>query len=317
MKGIENPKVVIVGAGAVGVTCAYTLLVRGSAREIVLIDLDRERLAGEVADLSHGVAFVPRTEVRAGDYEDCRGAEVVVITAGAKQKPGESRLDLLSKNAAICRDIVRKVASQTSDAVIVVVTNPVDVLTYVAQKASGLPASQVIGSGTVLDSARFRYFISRHCGVNPHNVHAYVIGEHGDSEVGAWSMTHIGGAPVREYCKVCGRGCPAGALDGLMDEVRRSAYHVIEAKGATYYAVSLALDRICTSILRDENSVLTVSTLIDGAYGLSDVCLSLPAVVGARGAGRLVAPELPEDELEALHRSARILKEAIAHVEGG
>jgi len=317
MKQDRKQRVVIIGAGAVGVTSAYTLLVRGTAREIVLVDLDRERLEGEAADLSHGVAFAPRTEVRAGDYDDCTDAAVVIVTAGAKQKPGESRLDLLSRNATICRSIIGEVVSRTSDAVIVVVTNPVDVLTYVAQKASGLPPSQVIGSGTVLDSARFRYFISRHCNVNPHNVHAYVIGEHGDSEVGAWSMTHIGGAAIREYCGTCGRGCPDGALDGLMDEVRQSAYHIIEHKGATYYAVSLALDRIVTSILRDENSVLTVSTLIDGAYGLSDVCLSLPAVVGANGAGRLVAPALPEDELAALHASADVLKEAIAHVEAG
>jgi L-lactate dehydrogenase len=307
-------KVVIVGAGAVGTTFAYALQISGVAREIVLIDVDRKRAEGEVTDLRHGLFFTPSANIRAGDYEDCVGADVVVITAGAKQEPGQTRIDLVQTNAGICKDIVGKIMHKTCEPILLMVTNPVDVLTYAALQYSGLPRERVIGSGTVLDSARFRYLLSRHCRVNPHNVHAYVLGEHGDSEVATWSMTHIAGMPMNEYCAVCGRECSESEREGIADRVRDSAYHIIDAKGGTNYAVGLALVRIATSILRDENSVLTVSTLLEGELGIEDVCLSIPAIVNRTGAERIVPASLSDDELAALRSSAQALKKVLRDI---
>lgn len=309
---MQKRKVVIVGAGAVGVTFAYTLQLSGIAREIVLIDLDKKRLAGEVDDLNHGLFFVPPVEIRMGDYPDCKGADVVVITAGAKQKPGESRLDLLKRNAGIIRDICGRIVENNREIVLVMVTNPVDVLTYVALKASGLPKERVIGSGTVLDSARFRYMLSRNCGVDSRNVHAYVLGEHGDSEVAVWSMIHMSGVPLENLCLSCPkRSCKDQKKEEITRAVRESAYHVIEAKGATYYAVSLALRRIVEAILRDEKSFLTVSSLVEGPYGIQDVCLSLPTIIGAGGAERVIGPPLTQEEQRGLIHSAEVLRDSI------
>ena len=307
-------KVVIVGAGAVGTTFAYALQIGGAAREIVLIDADKKRVEGEVMDLNHGLFFTPPVDIRAGDYADCAGARVVVIAAGVKQKPGQSRLSLTGQNVRICHSIVDSILQHTREAILLVVSNPVDVLTYAALKASGLPPEQVIGSGTVLDSARFRYLLSRHCGVDPHNVHAYVIGEHGDSELAAWSMTHIAGARMEEYCPVCERNCPDSERAEIAEQVRQSAYHIIDAKGATCYGVGLALEKIVRSILRDEHSVLTVSRLVNGYCGIEDVCLSLPVVVGRNGAGRLVCTRLSAEEQESLCASAGVLKSVLCDV---
>ncbi len=307
-------KVVVVGAGAVGSTFAYTMMNSGVAGEIVLVDVDRERANAEAMDMNHGLFFAPPVAIRAGDYDDCAGAALVVITAGARQRPEESRLNLVQRNVAICKSIVQEVTARTRDALLLLVTNPVDVLTYVAQEVSGLPPHRVIGSGTVLDSARLRFLLSEHCLVDPRNVHAYVIGEHGDSEVAAWSMSHIAGVGLDQYCRSCPREC--GTLDrtGLFERVRDSAYHVIESKGATYYGVSMALERIVEAILRNEHSVLTVSTRADGYYGLRDVCLSLPAVVNRNGVERVIEAELREEELAALHRSAEVLKGVMGEV---
>lgn len=308
-------KVCIIGAGNVGSTFAYTLMQSGLAREIVLIDLDRERAEGEAMDLNHGLFFAPPVDIRAGDYDECADAALIVITAGAKQHPGESRLDLVQRNVAICRAIMGEITSRTRDAIIIMVTNPVDVLTYVAQEVSGWPHGRIIGSGTVLDSARFRYLLSEHCEVDPRNVHAYVIGEHGDSEVGVWSMTHIAGVRMTDYCRhICQRTCADEDRAKILDQVRDSAYHVIESKGATYYGVSMALERIASAILRDENSVLTVSLRADGHYGLEAVCLSLPAIVNGNGVHRVIDASLSQEERNALDRSAGVLKEIIAGV---
>ncbi len=308
-------KVCIIGAGNVGSTFAYTLMQSGLAREIVLIDIDRERAEGEAMDLNHGLFFAPPVDIRAGGYDECVEAALVVMTAGAKQKPGESRLELVQRNVAICKDIMGEITSRTDDAVIIMVTNPVDVLTYVAQEISGWPLGRVLGSGTVLDSARFRYLLSEHCDVDPRNVHAYVIGEHGDSEVGVWSMTHIAGVGMADYCHhICQRTCTDGDRAEILDEVRDSAYHVIESKGATYYGVSMALERIASAVLRDENSVLTVSLRADGHYGLEGVCLSLPAIVNGNGVHRVIDASLSQQERKALDRSAYVLKEIIAGV---
>lgn len=308
-------KVVIVGAGVVGSTFAYALAQSGLSDEIALVDPNRELVAGQVLDLAHGLPFFPSVQIHAGEASDYAGAHVVVVTAGARQRPGESRLDLLQRNAAIVESVVDDVVEHGSQGVIVVVSNPVDVLTYVALKRSGWERGRVLGSGTVLDSARFRYLLSQHCAVDVRNVHAYVLGEHGDSELAAWSLTHIAGMPIDEYCPACGQcGDWESERAALAEEVRRSAYHIIDYKGATYYAIGMALVRIVEAILRNQRSVLTVSTMLEGEYGLADVCLSVPCVVSEAGVERVVQANLPPQERQALSHSASVLQEALAQL---
>jgi L-lactate dehydrogenase len=304
----KSRKVVVVGAGAVGATFAYALQMSGGADEIIMIDLDRKRAEAEAADLNHGLMFTPPVEIRAGDYADCSGANVVVITAGAKQKQGQTRLELVGTNIEICNQIAGRILEHTCEAILLIVTNPVDILTYSVLRTSGLPKERVIGSGTVLDSARFRYFLSRHCKVDPRNVHAYVLGEHGDSEVPAWSMTHIAGMQIAETCRICKDMCSDDMREKIAENVKNSAYHIIDAKGATNYAVGRALLRIVRAILRDENSVLTVSTFLEGEFGLSDICLGAPAIVNAKGADHVFDAPLTEEERAALHGSADSLR---------
>lgn len=306
---ITAGRVVIIGAGEVGSTCAFALQMRGAAREIILIDMNRERAEGQAQDLAHGQSFTPPVSVRTGDYPDCAGAEVIIITAGAAQKPGQSRLDLVGTNVEICRSIVGRIVAHTREAVLLMVTNPVDVLTYAALRFSGLPRGRVIGSGTVLDTARFRFFLGRHCGVDPSSIHGYVLGEHGDSEVVAWSITTLAGMRMDDYCRTCPHKCPPMDREEIARQVRESAYHVIEAKGATNFAVALALLRITTAVIRGENSALTVSTLLQGEYGLRDVCLSVPTIVNRNGADRLICPELSADDIKALKASAEVIRE--------
>ncbi|MDI6600246.1 MAG: L-lactate dehydrogenase [Thermoanaerobacteraceae bacterium] len=303
-------KVVIVGAGFVGATSAYALMMSGVAEEIVMIDANHDKAEGEVMDLNHGILFVPSIQIRTGDYSDCKDARLIIITAGSNQKPGESRMDLLKRNASIFEDIISQIKKYITDAIVLVVTNPVDVLTHFTLKISGLPPSRVIGSGTVLDSSRFRFLLSRHCGVDARNVHAYIIGEHGDSEVPVWSLADIAGMPIDKYCMQCGRQCARDEKDKIFEEVKNSAYNIIAKKGATYYAVGLAVRRIAEAILRNENSVLTISTLVDNYYGISDVCISLPVLVNGQGAARLLKIPVNEQELDSLKRSAEKIKEA-------
>lgn len=306
-------KVVIVGAGAVGSTFAYALAQSGVADEIVLTDMDSNLAQGQVMDLAHGLPFYPNVQIKMGSAQDYADAHVVVITAGSKQRPGESRLALLQRNARIIESVMDEITAQGSQAVVVVVSNPVDILTYVAQQRARWPRGRVIGSGTVLDSARFRYLLSQHCGVNVHNVHAYILGEHGDSEFAAWSMTHIAGMKFDEYCQVCGDCQDWQAEKRRIEEaVRNSAYHIIGYKGSTYFAVGLALVRIVSAIVRNEKSVLTVSTVLEGEFGLHGVSLGVPAMVGEAGVERVLETELPPDELGALQRSAAVLQEALA-----
>ncbi|MFZ7127377.1 MAG: L-lactate dehydrogenase [Desulfobacterales bacterium] len=304
-------KVVVVGAGAVGATFAYALAQSGLADEIAMIDANTGLARGQVLDLSHGQPFYPAVRIRVGGPEDYGNARLVVLTAGAKQRPGESRLELLKRNASIIEAIVREIADSGSQAVLVVVSNPVDVLTRVALEATGWPRERVIGSGTVLDSARLRFLLGQHCGVDVHNVHAYMLGEHGDSEFAAWSMAHVGGMRIDAYCEVCG-GCEdwQGVKAEIERQVRESAYHIIEYKGATSYAVGLALVRIAGAVLRAQKSVLTVSTRLSGEYGLKDVCLSVPCVVSGGGVERIIRGRLPDDERDALSASASILDAA-------
>lgn len=303
-------KIAIVGAGAVGSTMAYATMIRGLATELVLIDARREKAEGEAMDLNHGLPFVPPAKIWAGDYSDCQGAEVVVLSAGVASLPGESRLDLSERNSAIFKEIIPQITRHNPEGILLVITNPVDVLTYLTVKLSRRAPGRVIGSGTILDSARFRYLMSQHCGVDPRNVHAYIIGEHGDSEVPVWSLANISGVRLEEYCLVCGRGCTRAEREEIFQEVRRAGSEIIERKGATHYAIGLAATTIMESILRDQKSVLPVSSLLEGQYGLHEVCLSLPSIVDRDGVAKILELPLSEIEIERLGRSARILKEA-------
>jgi L-lactate dehydrogenase len=304
-------KVVIVGAGAVGATYCYALAQSGLANEIVLYDKNEDLMQGQVLDLVHGQAFFPTVIIRSGTPEDYTDAHVVVITAGAAQKPGETRLQLLKNNAGIVGRIAEDIAKHDCKGAMLIVSNPVDILTKVALKSSGWDRSRVIGSGTVLDSSRFRHLIGLHCGVDVHNVHAYILGEHGDSEFAAWSMTNIAGMKLDEFCPVC-QHCDDWEKERveLEKKVRESAYHIINYKGSTQYAVGLALVKITAAILRDQNSILTVSTYLQGEFGINDVCLSVPCIVSDMGISKLVDAPLSTRELELLANSARVLKEA-------
>lgn len=310
MDNERGSKVVIIGAGLVGSTFAYSLMINGVVSEIVMLDVNQERLAGEVMDLNHGISFVRPVTVRAGSYNDCGDADVIVITAGASQKPGESRIDLLVRNTAIFKDIIDKIKAAGSKAIILVATNPVDIMTYITYKLSGFPAQRVIGSGTVLDSSRFRYLLSTHCNVDPSNIHAYIIGEHGDTEVPVWSLANIAGIRFVEYCPVCSEPCCHELpKDQIFNEVKNAAYQIIKGKGATYYAIGLALVEIVESIIRDEYSVLTVSSLLTGEYGLEDVCLSLPAIVNRKGIVKKIKMALSPEEEAGFRNSGQVLKE--------
>lgn len=315
MKNISS-KVAIIGAGNVGATFAFSLMRSGLAREIVLIDKDEKRAKGECMDLNHGAAFVPPVRIYPAGYEGCKGADIVVITAGTKQKPGESRLDLLQRNAVIMKEIIGSIVEYTKDAILLVVTNPVDILSYVAMKVSGFPKKKVIGSGTVLDTSRFRYLLSEHCRVDARNVHAYIIGEHGNTELAIWSHANIGGMKLKDYCPLCSRkGCNYKKdLQKIFEEVKNAAYKIIEAKGATYYAIGLSLVKIVASILRDENSVLPVSTFIEDYYEISDVYLSVPTIVNRSGIERVLKLELSVDEVEKLKYSGKELKSMIKKI---
>ena len=315
---MRNRKIAVIGAGFVGATTAYTLMISGIAEEIVLVDVNKDKAEGDAKDMSHGAAFVSPVEVKAGDYAACDGADLIIITAGAGQKPGETRLDLLRRNVAIFRsifDALRPYLKQT--AVVLVVANPVDLLTYLACKLSGLPKHQVLGSGTVLDTARLQYYISEHTGVDARDVRACIVGEHGDSEVAAWSQTSIAGLPLDEYCLQCRKceGSVRACKQELFVKTRDAAYGIIEKKGATYYAVALAVRRIVEAIFGNQHSILNVSSLLEGEYGIGDVCLSVPAVVGGKGLEKLLGIAFTDEELAALQQSAAILKEQIASVE--
>jgi L-lactate dehydrogenase len=316
MKKTDNPlhqrKVVVVGAGSVGATYCYALAQSGLADEIVLLDRNEKLVKGQVMDLVHGQPFFPTVRIRSGSTADYASAKLVVITAGAAQRPGETRLHLLRKNAEIVGNIAAEINEAGCQGVILVVSNPVDVLTYVALKRSGWERGRVIGSGTVLDSARFRHLLSDQCGIDVHNVHAYFMGEHGDSEFAVWSMTNVAGINIDEYCDVC-KKCDDWKEQRrrIEQQVRESAYHIINSKGSTWFAVGLALVRITASVLRKQNSVLTVSSMLDGEFGLTGVCLSVPSVVSDTGISRIISSPLSPGEMESLSRSAEIMRKAI------
>lgn len=304
-------KIVIVGSGAVGSTTAYTIMLGGLFSEIVIIDTNKSKAEGDALDISHGVAHTKPVSVYAGDYNDCKDSDIVVITAGASQNPGETRTDLLMRNAEITKSITENIMKYAPDDVILLtVTNPVDILTYVTYKISGLPQNQIIGSGTVLDTSRLKYLISKKTGIDARNCHTYIIGEHGDSEVAAWSVTNIGGMSMSQFCSFTGR-CSLGDLDMMYNNAKNAAYEIIEKKGATYYGIAVAVDRIVECIAGDENSILTVSSVFDGQYGISDVALSVPTKVGGSGIEKILEVPFSDEELKGLKMSADKLKELI------
>jgi L-lactate dehydrogenase len=308
----SSRKVVIVGAGAVGATFAYALAQSGDADTICLIDNNEKLADGQVADLLHGLPYFPSVSIYRGAATDYKDAQVIVITAGAAQRPGESRLELLQRNANIIKSIMDDIIEQQSRAIVVIVSNPVDVLTQVALKHSRWSRSHIFGSGTVLDSARFRYFISQEMGVDVKSVHAYILGEHGDSELPAWSLTNIGGVAIQQYVDTNDQkdGWPVKRQQ-IFEAVKNSAYHIIDYKGATNFAVGQALIRIVRAILRDSHSVLTVSVQLKGEYDINDICLSVPCIVSKDGIERVLVADLNKEEREALHRSANVLKDSM------
>lgn len=307
-------KVGLIGVGMVGASFAYALMQRGLATELILIDQDHARAEGEAMDLNHGLPFVRPMRIRAGEYADLADADIVVICAGANQRPGETRLDLLQKNAAVFRNIVPQVNAVNAHAVIVIATNPVDILTYISADLVGLDSGRVIGSGTILDTARFRYMLGTHYGVDSRSVHAYIAGEHGDSELALWSLANIGGVRLQDFKGANGQGYDEAALDRILDQTRNAAYEIIQRKHATYYAIGLGLLTIVEAVLRDQNTVMTVASPMTGQYGVTDIAISLPTIVGRRGIVEVLNLPLSEQEQTAFQHSANTLKERLAQL---
>ncbi|MBC5784300.1 L-lactate dehydrogenase [Ramlibacter sp. USB13] len=309
---MQASRIAIVGAGRVGSSFAYTLAASGLVREIVIVDADAGRAEGEAMDILQSIPFHRPVTVRAGTLADTAGALATVITAGAAQRPGETRLALLQRNVEVLRGVVEATVRANPGGLLLIATNPVDALTWTALRLSGLPPGRVLGSGTVLDSARLRVELAAHYGVDPRNVHAYVLGEHGDSEFVAWSTASIANMGLPAYCSATGHACTQEDLDAIALRVRNAAYEIIRRKGATNYAIAASLMRIVEAVVRDEASVLTVSSLLQGEYGIRDVCLSLPAVVGREGVRRILPVPLSVGEISALRRSADAIRDAAA-----
>ena len=312
---VNDRKVAIVGCGFVGSSSAFALMQSGLFSEMVLIDVDRDRAEGEALDISHGAPFASPMKIYAGDYKDAADAAIIVVTAGAAQKPGETRLDLVNKNVNIFKSIIPQIREVGFEGILLIVSNPVDVLTYAAIKMSGLPESRVIGTGTVLDSARLKDALGAHLGVDPRNVHAYIIGEHGDSELAVWSSANVSGVPLHDFCEMRGHFDHEASEKRIADEVKNAAYEIINKKHATYYGIAMSVKRLCTAIMRDEKHILPVSSLMVGEYGLEDIAISMPTIVGRNGVECRVPVSLDEDELAELHRSASALKDVIDQVD--
>lgn len=307
-------RVALIGMGFVGSSYAFSLLNQGITEELVLIDINKEKSEGDAMDLNHGLPFAPsRTKIWFGNYADCRNADLIVITAGANQKPGETRLDLVEKNVKIFKGIVAEILASGFDGIFLVATNPVDILTYAVWKFSGFPKERVIGSGTILDTARFRYLLGEYFDVDTRNVHAYIIGEHGDTELPVWSHADIAGTSISKWTKNR-EGFKKTELEQLFINVRDAAYHIIERKGATYYGIAMSLVRLTKAILRNENSVLTVSAYLDGEYGQKDIFIGVPAVVNRNGIREVVQLDLDQEEEEKFNRSVTVLKKTMEPV---
>ena len=319
MSNFKSRKVAIVGAGAVGSAFAFALAQAGIAEEIALIDVNADLAKGQALDLAHGAPFYRPVDIQAAAGPDAyRDAAIVVVTAGKAQAgPNQSRLDLMQINARIVSGIVAEVQTVNPEAIVLIATNPVDILTHVARLRTDWPRGRILGSGTVLDSARFRWLLAEHCGISPQNVHASILGEHGDSEFAAWSLVHVGGLPMDDYCSLCRKCDFIHRRPEILEQVRRSAYHVIGYKGSTSFGVAMALTQIVRAILRNERRVLTVSAALAGQYGLNDVTLGIPCVVGAGGIEEIIEARLTPEEMQQLAHSAQVLKDHLRQIEPG
>ncbi len=307
MGKINIRKAAMIGCGFVGSSSAFALMQSGLFSEMVMIDVDRARAEGEAMDISHGLPFARPVRIYAGDYDDIVDAAVIIITAGANQKPDETRLDLIHKNVEIFKSIIPEIAKRRCEGIVLVVSNPVDILTYTAIRLSGFPEHRVIGSGTVLDTARLKYLIGEHLGVDNRSVHAFIIGEHGDSELAAWSNANVSGVRLSDFCEMRGHFLHEESENRIYEKVKNSAYEIIERKQATYYGIAMAVKRICECIIRNEQSILPVSSMMHGIYGMEDVVISMPAVVGKDGVEDVIPISLDEEEQEQLKKSASIL----------
>lgn len=308
MDKVNLRKIAIIGCGFVGSASAFALMQSKMFSEIVLIDADKDKAEGEAMDISHGIPFVGNMKIYAGGYDDIVDASIIVITAGAGQKPGETRLDLVHKNVGIFKSIIPEIAKRKCRGILLVVANPVDILTYTALKLSGFEENRVIGSGTVLDTARLKFQLGEHLSVDSQSVHAYIIGEHGDSEIAVWSSANVSGIPLDDFCEMRGHYNHDKSQENIAEKVKNSAYEIIAKKRATYYGVAMAVKRICEAIIRDEKSILPISSMMHSEFGIDDVVLSMPSIVGANGLETKVPISLSEDEEINLKKSADTLR---------
>lgn len=308
-------KVVIIGCGFVGAACAFSLMQSGLFSEMVLIDASKEKAEGEALDISHGAPFAKPIKIYAGTYDDIKNASLIIVTAGANQKPGETRLDLVKKNISIFKSIIPEIKNRNFKGVLLIVANPVDILTTVAVKLAGLPEHKVLGSGTVLDTARLKYELGNHLSVDPRSVHAFIIGEHGDSEIAAWSSANVSGIPLNNFCEMRGHFNHEEAMKKIASDVKNSAYEIISKKKATYYGIAMSVKRICEAIVRDEKSILPVSSMMNGRYGIKAISLSMPAIVGKDGVETQVPIQLNQQEIADLQKSAKTLQEVLSQNE--
>ena len=304
-------KVVMIGCGFVGSACCFSLMQSGLFSEMVLIDADKAKAEGEALDISHGVPFSKPIKIYAGDYDDIKNASLIIISAGANQRPGETRLDLVKKNISIFKSIIPEIKKRDFKGILLIVANPVDILTTVAIKLSGLPENRVIGSGTVLDTARLKHELGNHLNVDPRSVHAFIIGEHGDSEIAAWSSANVSGIPLHKFCEMRGHFNHEEATKKIAEDVKNSAYEIISRKKATYYGIAMAVKRICEAIARDEKSILPISSMLHGEHGIEGISLSMPAIVGKDGVETLVPIQLNDEEESKLRLSAKTLQDTL------
>lgn len=314
-KKVNPRKAAVIGCGFVGSATAFTLMQSRLFSEMVLLDANEEKADGEAKDIAHGVPFAGQMKIYAGNYDDVADAAIIIVTAGANQKPDETRLDLVYKNVAIYKSIIPEIASRDYQGILLVVSNPVDILTYTAIKLSGLPENRVIGSGTVLDTARLKYALGEHLSVDSRSVHSFIIGEHGDSEIAAWSSTNVSGIPLNDFCEMRGHFNHEASMEEIANRVKNSAYEIIAKKHATYYGIAMSVKRICECIMRDEKSILPISTIMHGEYGIENIALSMPAIVGVNGVETHVPISLNEEEAQKLKESADALKKVIDGLE--
>jgi len=319
IKNVDNmlnfQKCAIIGCGFVGASSAFSLVQSGLFSEMVLIDANIKKAEGEAMDLNHGMSFIRSMKIYAGDYSDLVDCSLIIITAGAAQKPNQTRLDLVKQNTNIFKSIIPQITAFNTEAILLIVSNPVDILTYVALKISGFPRNRVIGSGTVLDTSRLKYLLGEHLNVDSRSVHAFIIGEHGDSELAVWSSANVSGIELNGFCDSIDTACEQCDLDKIYNDVKNSAYEIIEKKGATYYAIAFAVTRIAECIVKNQHSILPVSCFLENKYGLNDVCLGIPTILGKNGIEKVLDIPLNDSEREKLASSAEKMKSIIAELD--